>query len=204
MGKRKAPDDSSNSNIIHVSVRRKETIPTPSSSQTPNKTEVGSSSQATSNTEGTEPTPASTTEDEVDDNKKKHGRVRSKVWLEMTRISDAQAKCQHCKGLYAADNDKDETSGLRKHLNICHKNTNRKVEKDKGQQTLLMPPPKPGEDGKLVAYSYSYEKLRRAFVEWIIKDEQAFRAVEGSGFVALMQVAEPRFKVPGRMTIYRD
>ncbi|KAI3841610.1 hypothetical protein MKX03_015525, partial [Papaver bracteatum] len=60
------------------------------------------------------------------------------------------------------------------------------------------------EDGKLVAYSYSYEKLRRSLIECIIKDEQDFRALEGSGFVALMQVAEPRFKVPGRMTIYRD
>ncbi|KAI3841611.1 hypothetical protein MKX03_015526, partial [Papaver bracteatum] len=113
MGKRKAPDDSSNSNSIPVtSVRRKEIVPTPSSSQTPNTTEVGSSSQATSNTEGSEPTPASTTEDEVDCNKKKHGRVRSKVWLEFIRISDAQAECQHCKGLYADDNDKDGTSGL--------------------------------------------------------------------------------------------
>ncbi|KAI3874542.1 hypothetical protein MKX03_004872, partial [Papaver bracteatum] len=115
----------------------------------------------------------------------------------MTRISDAQAEFQHCKGLYAADNNKDGTSGLRKHLNRCHKNPNRKVEKDKGQQTLLMPPPKPGEDGKLIAYSYNYEKLRRALVEWIIKYEQDFREVEGSGFLALMQVAEPRFKVPG-------
>ncbi|KAI3869990.1 hypothetical protein MKX03_010284, partial [Papaver bracteatum] len=164
MGKCKAPANSSNSNSIPVSVRLKETVPTPSASQTPSTTEVGSSSQATSKTEGTEPTPSSTTEAEVDDNKKKHGKVRSKIWLEFTRISDAQAECQHCKGLYAADNDKDGTSGLRKHLNRCHKNPNRKVEKDKGQQTLLMPPPKPGEDGKLVAYSYSYEKLRRAIV----------------------------------------
>ncbi|XP_026433070.1 uncharacterized protein LOC113330476 [Papaver somniferum] len=79
-----------------------------------------------------------------------------------------------------------------RHLNRCLKNPNRK--KEKGQPSLLMPPPKPGQDGKLIARTYNYDRLRRRLVEWIIMDEIPFRKVEGSGFVALMQEAQPRFK----------
>ncbi|XP_026398902.1 uncharacterized protein LOC113294741 [Papaver somniferum] len=178
---------------------------TPTTSTT-QQTEVGSSSQAASHTNESEtatPTSKGRAEAvEVGDSKKKHGRVRSSVWLEMTRIDDEWAECRYCHNKYKAHNDNNGTSGLRKHLNRCLKNPNRK--KEKGQPSLLMPPPKPGQDGKLIAHTYNYDRLRRRLVEWIIKDEIPFRKVEGSGFVALMQEARPRFKVPGRMTIYRD
>ncbi|XP_026400303.1 zinc finger BED domain-containing protein RICESLEEPER 2-like [Papaver somniferum] len=97
----------------------------------------------------------------------------------MTRIDDEWAECHHCHHKYKAHDDNNGTFGLQKHLNRCLKNPNRK--KEKGQPSLLMPPPKPCQD-----------------------DEIPFRKVEGSGFVAMMQEAQPRFKVPGRMTIYRD
>ncbi|XP_026408388.1 uncharacterized protein LOC113303563 isoform X2 [Papaver somniferum] len=121
MGKRKAPDDSNDADgIAPVSMT------TPNTSTTIGA-EVGSSSQASSHTNEAETTPTSTTE--VSASKKKYGKVRSGVWLEMTRVSDTQAQCHHCKGLYAADNDVHGTSGLRKHLNRCAKNPNKKVEK---------------------------------------------------------------------------
>ncbi|RZC44079.1 hypothetical protein C5167_037026 [Papaver somniferum] len=71
--------------------------------------------------------PTSTTiEVEVGDNKNKHDKVISDVWLEMTRISETHAQCRHCKGKYAAQNDVNGTTGLRKHLNRCPKNPNKK------------------------------------------------------------------------------
>ncbi|KAI3857561.1 hypothetical protein MKW98_028825 [Papaver atlanticum] len=115
---------------------------TPTTSTT-QQTEVRSSSQAVSHTNETETaTPTSTAEAvEVGDSKKKHSKVRSSVWLEMTRINDTLAECHHCHKTYAAHNDVNGTSGLRKHLNRCLRNPNKK--KEKGQPSLLMPPPKP-------------------------------------------------------------
>ncbi|RZC64720.1 hypothetical protein C5167_008419 [Papaver somniferum] len=64
---------------------------TPTTSTT-QQAEVGSSSQAVSHTNESEtatPTSKGRAEAvEVGDSKKKHGRVRSTVWLEMTRIDD--------------------------------------------------------------------------------------------------------------------
>ncbi|XP_026427607.1 uncharacterized protein LOC113323505 [Papaver somniferum] len=118
---------------------------TPTTSTT-QQTEVGSSSQAASHTNESEtatPTSKGRAEAvEVGDSKKKHGRVRSSVWLEMTRIDDEWAECRYFHNKYKAHNDNNGTSGLRKHLNRCLKNPNRK--KEKGQPSLLMPPPKPG------------------------------------------------------------
>ncbi|XP_026452254.1 uncharacterized protein LOC113352672 [Papaver somniferum] len=163
---------------------------TPTTSTT-QQTEVRSSSQAASHTNESEtatPTSKGRAEAvEVGDSKKNHDRVRSTVWLEMTRIDDKWAECRYCHNKYKAHNDNNGTSGLRKHLNRCLKNPNRK--KEKGQPSLLMPPPKPGQDGKLIAHTYNYDRLRRRLVEWIIMDEIPFRKVEGSGFVALMQEA---------------
>ncbi|KAI3893750.1 hypothetical protein MKX03_027694 [Papaver bracteatum] len=122
---------------------------TPATNATPSisttqETEVGSSSQAASHTNECEATtPTSTAEAvEVGDSKKKHGKVRSTVWLEMTRIDDEWAECHHYHKKYKAHNDNNDTSGLRKNLNRCLKNPNMK--KEKGQPSLLMPPPKPG------------------------------------------------------------
>ncbi|RZC44802.1 hypothetical protein C5167_037755 [Papaver somniferum] len=93
---------------------------TPTTSTT-QQTEVGSSSQAASHTNESEtatPTSKGRAEAvEVGDSKKKHGRVRSSVWLEMTRIDDEWAECRYCHNKYKAHNDNNGTSGLRKHLN---------------------------------------------------------------------------------------
>ncbi|KAI3842441.1 hypothetical protein MKX03_035048, partial [Papaver bracteatum] len=110
---------------------------TPAATQ---QTEVGSSSnQPSSQTQQTEATPTSIAEDGED---KQKGKVRSAVWNSFTRIDEKFAICKHCKKKYAAQHNTHDTSGLWKHLNRCHRNPDRK--KEKGQQTLLMPPPKPG------------------------------------------------------------
>ncbi|KAI3886296.1 hypothetical protein MKX03_008016 [Papaver bracteatum] len=118
--------------------------PNPTTNETPTTTNESSSQAASHTNESENATPTSTAEAvEVSDtnNKKKHGKVRSTVWLEMTRIDDEWAECHHCHHKYKAHNDNNGTSGLRKHLNRCLKNPNRK--KEKGQSSLLMPPPKP-------------------------------------------------------------
>ncbi|KAI3849026.1 hypothetical protein MKX03_011469, partial [Papaver bracteatum] len=108
--------------------------PTPTTSTT-QQTEVGSSFQATSHTNEETANPTSTAKAvEVDDNKKKHGKVRSSVWLEMTRINDTQVECHHYHKTYAAHNDVNGTSGLRKHLDRYPRNPNKK--KVKGQPSL--------------------------------------------------------------------
>ncbi|KAI3884839.1 hypothetical protein MKX03_009929, partial [Papaver bracteatum] len=109
---------------------------TPAATQ---QTEVGSSSnQPSSQTPKTEATPTGTAEDGED---KQKGKVRSVVWNYFTRIDENFARCKHCKNKYAAQHNTHGTSGLWKHLNRCPRNPDRK--KEKGQQTLLMPPPKP-------------------------------------------------------------
>ncbi|KAI3854960.1 hypothetical protein MKX03_009118 [Papaver bracteatum] len=106
--------------------------PTPTTNATPTssttqQTEVGSSSQAATHTNEEPATPTSTVEAvEVDDSKKNHGKVRSSVWQEMTRINDTQDEFHHCHKTYAAHNDVNGTSGLRKHLDRCPRNPNKK------------------------------------------------------------------------------
>lgn len=52
-------------------------------------------------------------------------------------------------------------------------------------------PPRLGEDGKVVAFTYSYDKCIGALVEFIIKDENmSFIMVGGEGFRALMKVLD--------------
>ncbi|KAI3907589.1 hypothetical protein MKW98_016233 [Papaver atlanticum] len=101
---------------------------TPTTSTT-QQTEVGSSSQAASHTNEVETATPTSLAEAVEvgdgDSKKKHGKVRSEIWLEMTRINETQAECHHCHRTYAAHNDVNDTYGLRKHLNRCPRNLNK-------------------------------------------------------------------------------
>ncbi|WOH11644.1 hypothetical protein DCAR_0831134 [Daucus carota subsp. sativus] len=45
---------------------------------------------------------------------------------------------------------------------------------------------------------------RIALAKFIMKDEQAFRCVEGEGFGELLQELQPMFVIPSRVTIARD
>ncbi|KAI3996145.1 hypothetical protein MKX01_031499 [Papaver californicum] len=143
------------------------------------ETQVGSSNQLSEPTSTPEaPRPPSTQNEDtinvVDEGKKK-SKLTSAIWNNFTRLNPEEAECNYCKGKLAANTNRNGTSGLRKHLKRCPHNPNKK--KVDGKETLMFPPPRPGEDGKLVSYCYSYDKLRRALVEFIVKDEMSFRMV---------------------------
>ncbi|KAI3993153.1 hypothetical protein MKX01_009896, partial [Papaver californicum] len=151
-----------------------------SSQATTLETQVGSSNQLSEPTCTPEAPQHPLTQNEDTTNVVGEGTKKSKiisiVWNEFTRLNPEEAKCNHCNRKLAANSERNGTSGLRKHLKRCPKNPNKK--KVDGQTTLMFPPPRPGEDGKLVSHSYSYDKARRALVEFIIKDEMPFRMVE--------------------------
>ena len=48
---------------------------------------------------------------------------------------------------------------------------------------------------------YLDEKFVTALVEWIIDDLQAFSCVENNKFGKLLEIANPKFKIPCRQTI---
>lgn len=48
---------------------------------------------------------------------------------------------------------------------------------------------------------YLDEKFVTALVEWIIDDLQAFNCVENNKFGKLLEIANPKFKIPCRQTI---
>ncbi|KAH0670555.1 hypothetical protein KY290_025971 [Solanum tuberosum] len=74
---------------------------------------------------------------------------------------------------------------------------------DKWQTTLK--PIKRGwpEGGSTEKGVFNMDEIKRAITEFIIIDEQPFRAVEGEGFKKLMAKAFPNFEVPSRVTVAR-
>ncbi|KAI3990011.1 hypothetical protein MKX01_003714 [Papaver californicum] len=137
-----------------------------SSQATTLETQVGSFNQLSEPTYTPEapqhpPTQNEDTRNVVDEGKKKY-KLISAIWNDFTRLNPEEAECNHCKRKLAANTERNGTFGLRKHLKQCPQNFNKK--KVDVQATLMFPPPRPGEDGKLVSYCYSYDKLRKALV----------------------------------------
>ncbi|KAL9679363.1 hypothetical protein QQ045_017221 [Rhodiola kirilowii] len=52
--------------------------------------------------------------------------------------------------------------------------------------------------GALVPHVFNQKKCELLMVEFVIRDEQPFRAVEGASFVNLLHGLQPRFKIPDR------
>jgi hypothetical protein len=51
---------------------------------------------------------------------------------------------------------------------------------------------------------FSQDATRKALVRMIIKHEYPFSMVEHKGFIDFMQVAQPKFSIPGQMTVRND
>ena len=54
---------------------------------------------------------------------------------------------------------------------------------------------------RISASSHHAKMLTEAVTDFIVRDMRPINAVDGEGFVNLMQVAEPRYTVPCRKTI---
>ncbi|RZC53648.1 hypothetical protein C5167_012502 [Papaver somniferum] len=132
----------------------------------------------------------------------KKPKSSSKAWKDFIKLDEEWAQCKHCHKKLKSGSQKNGTSGLWKHLRHCTQNPNKK--KVEGQQLLMFEPQRPSEDSKLIASNFSQEACRKALVVFIIVDEKPFKIVEGEGFRVFCQMLEPRFKMPSRMTIYRD
>ncbi|KAH0681794.1 hypothetical protein KY289_019546 [Solanum tuberosum] len=132
------------------------------------------------------------------------GRETSQIWDHFSKFiakgGKCRAKCNYCTKTFAADSVNGTTT-LWNHLTVkCLKSP---FKSDKWQTTLK--PIKRGwpEGGSTEKGVFNMDEIKRAITEFIIIDEQPFRAVEGEGFKKLMAKAFPNFEVPSRVTVAR-
>ena len=52
--------------------------------------------------------------------------------------------------------------------------------------------------------TFNKVKSRNALARFLVKDEQPFSVVDGEGFRDFVQVLQPKFDIPGRMTVSKD
>ncbi|XP_049364277.1 zinc finger BED domain-containing protein RICESLEEPER 2-like [Solanum verrucosum] len=137
-------------------------------------------------------------------NSRTTGRETSQIWDHFSKFiakgGKCRAKCNYCTKTFAADSVNGTTT-LWNHLTVkCLKSP---FKSDKWQTTLK--PIKRGwpEGGSIEKRVFNMDEIKRAITEFIIIDEQPFRAIEGEGFKKLMAKSFPNFDVPSRVTVAR-
>ncbi|XP_026458911.1 zinc finger BED domain-containing protein RICESLEEPER 3-like [Papaver somniferum] len=130
----------------------------------------------------------------------------SLVWEHFQKSVDEAGikwgKCNYCEGgKYRAGGKKYGTSNLNWHLTKCRKYMD---SLEAAQLDSLGQPSNLGDQQQTVGVTFCQDGCRRALIKFIITDEQSFRMVEGEGFTAFCRYLESRFKLPSRMTVYRD
>lgn len=166
--------------------------------------------QPTPGTQPTGPTQGQRTEtqpqeaEQVLPKKRKPTRPPSDAWQHFTKVeNDTRAACNYCHQTYACNTATHRTNNLLKHLKVCEKSPFREI--DKKQRTLCFG--KQSEDDNTVSFKlveFNQEKTRIALAKMIIIDELPFKFVENQGFKDFMAEAQPRFKIPSRVTVARD
>ncbi|CAI8611251.1 unnamed protein product [Vicia faba] len=131
-------------------------------------------------------------------------RPKSWVWDHFTKDeSGTRSKCNWCMKSYAADSHKNGTSNLNKHLmHQCKKITKHVL--DPSQTTFSLQEGSKVNINALVGIHFDIELCRQALARMIIVDELHFSFVENEGFCHFMSVTQPRFPLPGRISISRD
>ncbi|KAI3855645.1 hypothetical protein MKX03_030502, partial [Papaver bracteatum] len=153
------------------------------------------------------PPPPPSSQPEVSGSKKQ--KRTSWVWGNFETSFDVDgiewAKCNYCEGgKYKVGPGKDYgTWNLNYHLPRCDKYKKTLETGQSGQHSLDFPS-NPGDEKQMVGVRFCQEECRRALIKFIVMDEQSFRIVEGEGFKEFCRYLEPRFKLPSRMTVYRD
>ncbi|KAL3652170.1 hypothetical protein CASFOL_001851 [Castilleja foliolosa] len=107
------------------------------------------------------------------------------------------AICTYCQKDVPAGNSKNGTSSIRHHLFKCCQKSPLYAKVEKNQSVLTSDSMGAG----LVSHTFNQKRLELMVVKFVIKDEQPFKVVEGSGYVAMMKEAQPRFKVPCRKKV---
>ncbi|XP_072060642.1 zinc finger BED domain-containing protein RICESLEEPER 2-like [Arachis hypogaea] len=145
--------------------------------------------------------------DEANEGNRKPSRPRSWTWEHFTRDpksnpSHPRAKCNWCGASYACDSHRNGTTNMRYHLlNQC-----KKFPRESGDpsQTILTFQQKKEGEGVFTAVTFDAEMCRNALARMIIVDELPFKFVEGEGFRFYMSIVQPRFPLPGRITVAKD
>ncbi|KAI3892716.1 hypothetical protein MKX03_020767, partial [Papaver bracteatum] len=148
------------------------------------------------------PPPPPSSQTEVRESMKR--KRTSWVWDHFERSVDETGitwgKCNYCEGgKYRVGGKEYGTSNLNWHLTKCQKYLDTQL----GQQSLRHPSTL-GDQQRMDGATFCQEACRRALINFIITDEQSFRMVKGERFIAFCRYLEPRFKLPSRMTVYRD
>ncbi|KAK1394684.1 hypothetical protein POM88_013740 [Heracleum sosnowskyi] len=139
--------------------------------------------------------------DEPLTNNKKPTRT-SNVWEHFTKVkggdpNNPRCNCNYCGADYACHSTRVGTSSLWVHFRKCKKRVDKK-------QKVLSFKKETGGGSNLLAVTFNKVRCRTALAKFVVKDEQAFRVVEGDGFKELLQELQPRFVVPSRVTLARD
>ncbi|XP_026410908.1 zinc finger BED domain-containing protein DAYSLEEPER-like [Papaver somniferum] len=150
------------------------------------------------------PPPPPSSQPEVRESMK--GNRTSSVWEHFQKSVDEAGiklgKCNYCEGgKCRAGGKKYGTSNLNWHLTKCRKYME---SLEAAQLDSLGQPSNLGDQQQTVGVTFCQDGCRRALIKFIITDEQSFRMVEGEGFIAFCRYLELRFKLPSRMTVYRD
>jgi hypothetical protein len=149
----------------------------------------------------------------VSSNTKQFKELTSKVWEHFTKLvggnpEEPRATCNYCKKPYKCHSRKNGTSTLWGHVNKCKKNPKNK-NNDKNQPTIAYHYKKAAVEGEndtkeIEVHQFSIKKIKLALARMIIVDELPFRLVKREGLIYYMNVVEPRFPIPSRVTVVKD
>lgn len=143
------------------------------------------------------------TQDKRKDNKKE----KSAVWDHFTRDpSDHMfASCDYCTQKLKCPS-KNGTTSLRNHLARCKKYP---YNVDKKQKLLIFQSQSSVQDtgdsnSTFMTWKFDQAMCRKYLARMIILDEMPFRTVEHEGFRDFVNMLQPQFQIPSRITVARD
>ncbi|KAF7812084.1 zinc finger BED domain-containing protein DAYSLEEPER-like [Senna tora] len=139
----------------------------------------------------------SKTEAEQPTRKKK--KLTSRVWLQMTKLEDGSAKCNHCKKVFVAESS-NGTSHLSRHLTVCKKRELPDIRKFSRLANSA------NQDGtiSLGSWAYDWDRIRRSIANFIVCAKFPFSIVELPAFEEMIVSLTPQSKSISRHTIKRD
>ncbi|KAI7935795.1 hypothetical protein MJO28_016666 [Puccinia striiformis f. sp. tritici] len=128
----------------------------------------------------------------------KKRKLTSKVWDHFQRIVEGdivKAICNYCTSTLSATSTSG-TNHLRRHADDCF-TEHGGITTDRQTQLNFSAQP----NG---VWIFSQDNTRHKLAEMIVRHEYAFNMVKHPGFITFMQTAQPKFVIPGRMTVRND
>ena len=131
-------------------------------------------------------------------------RKPSIVWSYVTKKefknefgdTDTVAICNVCKIEIPANSKRNGTTGIRNHL---EKSEGSDLYKDHNSNQAMLTQDSFG--GPMHTYKFDQHRLDRKCVEWVIKTEQPFKAVEHPTFKAFVNDLQLKFRIPTRKQV---